>query len=86
MAANLAVNQASERTTPWLERRKSPLTKVFVVRPPGQVTESRQVLSPTAFSDWQLPLPWGWVTRSDGEEVRDCSDVPVGGFGVWQRA
>ena len=38
MAVNLAVNQASERTTPWLKRRKSPLTRVFVGRPPAPET------------------------------------------------
>ena len=27
----------------------------------------------------------GGMTRSDGEEVRDCPDVPVSDFGVWQR-
>jgi len=27
----------------------------------------------------------GGMTRSDGEEVRDCPDVPVSDFSVWQR-
>ena len=39
MAVNLAVNQGSERTTPWSRSRKCPVTMVFVVRPPEEATK-----------------------------------------------
>ena len=43
----IAVNQASQRTTPWPNRRNSPLNSVFVVRaPPGRVPKARTGLWP----------------------------------------